>query len=439
MSGRHQEALNWLHAQYLAPARAESPAAPKAAQPVNVDDTELLNIARTADNGKKFADLYDRADSNVYGGDESAADQGLVNMLVFWTHGDAARIERLFNASALGQRDKWRNRPDYRKRTIDSGLAYITERYDPSEFVRVELNFGKAVEAMGREPSTDQIVQNVDAEYWKTLYLGTIATLSRPGLPMRVRAHMVLNAEEARRRGCQEGDRIEVRPREWAARWNEPEASIRSTFKKITNPASPIRFVTERKKYIQKDGSVLYRPQIHGTLTVPNTDILATYAMMPITAELPQRGGKRPPHCELHGEAYILKQTKWICTHPECGAIVAETPSEPVDSPDVQNERVCAGARTLETPHPDVGIPLVDVQNERLDDEEPPDRDDYTTSSPTADGKCHQCKLPLTIPECTEGSGLCSACIQELYPAPPPPWIDDPLESYGDYIAGGAA
>ena len=47
----------------------------------------------------------------------SEADLALCNLLAFWTGGDPARMERLFAQSGL-VRAKWRNRPDYRERTI---------------------------------------------------------------------------------------------------------------------------------------------------------------------------------------------------------------------------------------------------------------------------------------------------------------------------------
>ena len=76
-------------------------------------DDDLLTWARNAKNGGKFTRLYDRGDASGY---ESAseADCVLLVLLAFWTGGDAARMQRLFDASALGKREKWTRRPDYR-------------------------------------------------------------------------------------------------------------------------------------------------------------------------------------------------------------------------------------------------------------------------------------------------------------------------------------
>lgn len=85
-------------------------------------DEEVLEKCRAAENAAKFSDLFDAGDVHRHhGGDDSAADLALLGMLTFWTQ-DAAQLERLFSDSALGQREKWRRRADYRKRTIKRAL-----------------------------------------------------------------------------------------------------------------------------------------------------------------------------------------------------------------------------------------------------------------------------------------------------------------------------
>ena len=54
--------------------------------------------------------------------DHSAADLALMNHLAYWTGNDPVAMERLFGMSALGQREKWRDRSDYRRRTIERAL-----------------------------------------------------------------------------------------------------------------------------------------------------------------------------------------------------------------------------------------------------------------------------------------------------------------------------
>jgi AAA domain-containing protein/primase/DNA polymerase family protein len=93
-------------------------------------DEQVLKMCRAADSAPKFADLYDHADVHTHhGGDESSADLGLIGMMRYWTQ-DPAQLERLFSTSALGQRDKWRRRADYRARTINAALSGDFETYD---------------------------------------------------------------------------------------------------------------------------------------------------------------------------------------------------------------------------------------------------------------------------------------------------------------------
>lgn len=54
-----------------------------------------------------------------------------VIVLMVSTHQDPDQLERLFGWSALGQRSKWRERPDYRRGTIEEALRGITQTYTP--------------------------------------------------------------------------------------------------------------------------------------------------------------------------------------------------------------------------------------------------------------------------------------------------------------------
>src|SRR5215208_3994476 len=92
-------------------------------------DEEVIQKCRGAENAAKFADLFEHGDVHTYhNGDASVADLALLSMLAFWTQ-DAAQLERIFSSSGLGQRDKWRGRDDYRKRTIQKALADLGETY----------------------------------------------------------------------------------------------------------------------------------------------------------------------------------------------------------------------------------------------------------------------------------------------------------------------
>ena len=98
----------------------------------SLSDEEIVELASRSKNGSEFAALFSGSTAG-YGGDDSAADMALMNMLAFWTGGDPLQMERIFSASGLGKRDKWRNRPDYRERTIQKAIASTTEVYRPGE------------------------------------------------------------------------------------------------------------------------------------------------------------------------------------------------------------------------------------------------------------------------------------------------------------------
>ncbi len=102
----------------------------RAAVTTGPTDEMVIEKCRSAKNAAKFEDLFDRGNVDLHhGGDDSAADLGLLGILKLYTH-DAAQLERLFSTSALGRRAKWRDRPDYRRRTIARALEGARETYD---------------------------------------------------------------------------------------------------------------------------------------------------------------------------------------------------------------------------------------------------------------------------------------------------------------------
>jgi len=101
----------------------------------SLSDGAILLKATISKKGKEFTTLWNGSTLG-YGGDESAADQALMNMLAFWTQKDPNQMERLFSQSKLGQRDKWRNRKDYREITIQKAIDGTTEIYKPKASAR---------------------------------------------------------------------------------------------------------------------------------------------------------------------------------------------------------------------------------------------------------------------------------------------------------------
>jgi len=124
--GDRQEAVTELYAKFT---QQKKPApAPRPGCGLDADDSTLIDKAKSATNGAKFAKLWS-GDTSEYAGDDSSADLGLCNMLAFYCGPDHARIDRLFRQSGL-YRQKW-ERTDYRERTISAALAGRTEFYDP--------------------------------------------------------------------------------------------------------------------------------------------------------------------------------------------------------------------------------------------------------------------------------------------------------------------
>ena len=79
--------------------------------PLSRSDAEVLRRALAAPNGAKFralwnGDLRAYIDPQTGQPNASSADFALVRLLVYWTNGDVAQVDRLFRQSAL-YRPKW--------------------------------------------------------------------------------------------------------------------------------------------------------------------------------------------------------------------------------------------------------------------------------------------------------------------------------------------
>ena len=84
-----------------------------------VEDDELIKKLETGLNAEKFARLMN-GDVSDYQNDESLGDYWLCRFVADYTS-DPAQIQRIFELSALSQREKW-TRPDYRERTISKAI-----------------------------------------------------------------------------------------------------------------------------------------------------------------------------------------------------------------------------------------------------------------------------------------------------------------------------
>lgn len=92
----------------------------------SLSDEHVKSQMFASKNGKEIKELWDGG-TGKYNDDESAADQALLCHLAFFTRNDPEQMERLFNESARGQREKWLNREDYRQRSIQNAIVFVNE------------------------------------------------------------------------------------------------------------------------------------------------------------------------------------------------------------------------------------------------------------------------------------------------------------------------
>ena len=95
---------------------------------VMLTDEDLLEKMFKSKNGEKIKAIYN-GNTSLYGDDESSADMALCAHLAFWTGKDASQMEQIWLKSPLGNREKTKNRKDYRDRTIRKAIDDCTEVY----------------------------------------------------------------------------------------------------------------------------------------------------------------------------------------------------------------------------------------------------------------------------------------------------------------------
>jgi hypothetical protein len=136
------ELLAWIDEKREYPQEGKQSAPPAAAvipPAVDVTTAEVIEHIRRSKQGELFGRLFDAGDTSAYGGDDSAADCALMNILPFWCGGDPEQMEEVFSLSALARRDKW-SRADYRQCTIAAALkTWNGEKYDPAAMQKKRL------------------------------------------------------------------------------------------------------------------------------------------------------------------------------------------------------------------------------------------------------------------------------------------------------------
>ena len=92
-----------------------------------------LKKIRASKSGPAFEKLYDDGDLSAHGGDHSAADFALLCLLAFWFGKNPTLMEQVFTDGKLGQREKWRERADYREESIANAIKATAKVYEPSK------------------------------------------------------------------------------------------------------------------------------------------------------------------------------------------------------------------------------------------------------------------------------------------------------------------
>ncbi|MEA4900569.1 DNA primase [Desulfitobacterium sp.] len=99
--------LKWIHETYIRSSKKQKKKAKKnAAAPLTDDD--LLELAKSAENGESFTKLWDGDWQGDYSS-QSEADMALCCKLAFWSGKDKEQMDRLFRQSGLF-REKWDTR-----------------------------------------------------------------------------------------------------------------------------------------------------------------------------------------------------------------------------------------------------------------------------------------------------------------------------------------
>lgn len=124
------EQLVALHARVFGPVKHHEVGSPPESGAV-FDDDQLLARIRGSKQGEKFRKLFDDGDTSGHKGNHSVADLALCCILAFWTRKNRDQMERLFGQSKLGKREKWTERSDYRKKTIDEACEKVQDVYEP--------------------------------------------------------------------------------------------------------------------------------------------------------------------------------------------------------------------------------------------------------------------------------------------------------------------
>lgn len=107
-----------------------------------LQDGELLERMFAAKNGEEIKSVYN-GDITAHDNDTSKADMSLLAHLAFWTRKDPLQMERIWVSSPLGNREKTKERADYRARSIRNAIDRCKEVYTISEQQKAKFQAGE--------------------------------------------------------------------------------------------------------------------------------------------------------------------------------------------------------------------------------------------------------------------------------------------------------
>lgn len=119
-------------------------------------DDEVIEKMFKATNGTKVKALYESYTES--GGSED--DQSFCNHLAFWCGKDPVQMERIWLSSPIGQRQKTKDRKDYRKRTIENAIKNTQEVYKKKDVILKKMTTPQDTE----EFSMDMLLSTVSSK-----------------------------------------------------------------------------------------------------------------------------------------------------------------------------------------------------------------------------------------------------------------------------------
>jgi hypothetical protein len=364
------EAALKFHTEVFPPAPPRPPQTSTGGSPTGatIEDDALIERARNAANGGKFNQLWS-GDTSGYGGDDSAADLALTNILAFWTQGDPTRIDQLFRQSRL-MREKWDQRrggQTYGEITVAKAAADCQEFYTLPTRATVRANshlasFGSDAEdalpddltqlklivldlrvevADLRNQVNEEQRARVDAESRADrsakLQSRTAGILGNPHLGQERVVAVALSHEFAYRESA--GDTgTDGLYRVPLARIAERTGVCKETASRGIKRLEALGALSRRLVMVPEstDAETGEITPMHRELFVgPTTDALSfaeTVATIVPEAPKPKWGGALN-RCPDHPDAKIIRRTTWECAAPGCGHILGETISGPMKHP----------------------------------------------------------------------------------------------------------